>query len=502
MFNINALIKFINKNNDDLISRKEIQTFQQSQKSNSIFSEYFDSINSDVKISEFTNNIYEIYDKNAPQAQLEFKSKKEQKKYNQLVKEQYEQELQNIKKICMRFHLWKVSNEKEFDKLFNKFLKECKDNPWQILSMFEEYQDIKTPISIESYKKIGQQSLEIPTNFVFSKDIDWSNSREIFKYLSFNEKTFSDTPSEHLPKGYNPQEVFAKGKSIGLGIDKVHSQGFTGKGVSVAICDWQLKPHKDLNVQEYHCAEYASQVEDYFHASAVTGILAGKQTGVAPEVNVYFYAEYQDNSENGGNDLINTFKSIIEKNKSLPEGEKIRVISISGSPYGDETEVNELIVKLENSGVWVLTSPEFFENFGYLAKKDPMVNSDDFNNYQIANGDIDALFVNSGDRTVPTPESEESYRHDSHASASWAIPVVAGYYALACQADPSIDKDKFIKLAGETAKIVSSTKPELEKIGNDAHYEKGRSEKTYDIKIIDIEALLKAIEDKKQKSSL
>ena len=178
--------------------------------------------------------------------------------------------------------------------------------------MFEEYQDIKTPISIESYKKMGQQSLEIPTNFVFSKDINWSNSREIFKYLSFNEKTFSDTPSEHLPKGYNPQEVFAKGKSIGLGIDKVHSQGYTGKGVSVAICDWQLKPHKDLNVQEYHCAEHASQVEDYFHASAVTGILAGKQTGVAPEANVYFYAEYQDNSENGGNDLINTFNSIIE----------------------------------------------------------------------------------------------------------------------------------------------------------------------------------------------
>ena len=103
MFNINALIKFINKNNDDLISRKEIQTFQQSQKSNSIFSEYFNSINSDIEISEFTNNIYEIYDKHAPQAQLEFKSIKEQKKYNQFAKEQYEQDLQNIKKFVCDF---------------------------------------------------------------------------------------------------------------------------------------------------------------------------------------------------------------------------------------------------------------------------------------------------------------------------------------------------------------------------------------------------------------
>jgi hypothetical protein len=42
----------------------------------------------------------------------------------------------------------------------------------------------------------------------------------------------------------------------------------------VAICDWQLRPHKDIKPKEYTVEKHASNTPDYFHASAVSSILA------------------------------------------------------------------------------------------------------------------------------------------------------------------------------------------------------------------------------------
>lgn len=149
-----------------------------------------------------------------------------------------------------------------------------------------------------------------------------------------------------------------------------------------------------------------------------------------------------------------------------------------------------------------------------------MGNPNDFDNYQIENGsriDImsdgtvnttireNLLYINSGDRTVPDPSSPTAYRHDSRASQSWSIPVIAGYYTLACQADPSMTKEKFMRLAEETAQVKTSTIPISKCIGDpDNEYDwvdNGRSEQTTNIKIIDINALLKAIEAEKEQKA-
>ena len=126
-----------------------------------------------------------------------------------------------------------------------------------------------------------------------------------------------------------------------------------------------------------------------------------------------------------------------------------------------------------------------------------MGDADDFNNYQINHpNDYEhpeyGLYVTSGNRTVPDPTNETAYRHDSRASASWAIPVVAGYYALACQADPSMTPEKFKQLAAETARVQESTTWK-----NPRDQFEGRTEETVPIKIIDINALLQRIDEKK-----
>ena len=129
-----------------------------------------------------------------------------------------------------------------------------------------------------------------------------------------------------------------------------------------------------------------------------------------------------------------------------------------------------------------------------------MGDPNDFNNYQINRGEWNqnALYVTSGNRTVPDPSSETAYRHDSRASASWAIPVVAGYYALACQASPDMTPQKFMELAHQTAHIQESNTYVYE--ANDKERQGipiGRSKETMPIQIIDIKALLEAIETEK-----
>jgi hypothetical protein len=73
---------------------------------------------------------------------------------------------------------------------------------------------------------------------------------------------------------------------------------YTWKWVGVAICDWQLKPHKDINTKEYVVEENAKKVPDYMHASAVSSILAWKQTGIAPDSDLYFFAKWKSKEKN------------------------------------------------------------------------------------------------------------------------------------------------------------------------------------------------------------
>lgn len=502
MLNLRALVKMINTNKDQYIQKDEVENFIQKQKTPSVFNDYLNSINDKVNVWEFEEQMYKIAKEleveTGKDATVEFRKKKYNKEYEKCSLDTINEMRDNV----YMFHGYKAKDKAAFNVLFGTLLKESiqEGNMFNVYEKLEQI-DLKEPITmdfIKEYCSQGGYDFQLPKGKSLPRDIDWSNSKEVFYFLSFDEQTFADTPREHLPKDYDPQQVFDKGKSIGLGIDEVHDMGYTGKGVGVAICDWQLKPHNDLNIKEYQCGEYASKVEDYFHASAVTGILAGQKTGVAPDSDVYFFAEYQDMSETGGNDMINTLRSIIEKNKTLPDNQKIRVVSISGPIYGEQDEAQALVKELNDSGVWVLSSDEFWNDFGYLEKKDPMGDVNDFSNYQINHpNDYDhpeqGLYVPSGDRTVPDPSNETAYRHDSRASASWAIPVVAGYYALACQADPSMTPEKFKKLANETANVQEST---TFKDGGEPF--NGRTKETVPVKIIDIKALLLAIEEQKE----
>ena len=406
----------------------------------------------------------------------------------------------------LRPHIFRFDNEQEIDEKFFSIIEEYVVK-WTEINHILNNMPLKRAITMEDIKywekKIHEHSqgafFKVDLSGHIIPDFDWSNSREVFNYLKFDDKTFSKTSKEHLPEWFDPKTVFENWKTIGLWIDDVHKIWYTWKWVNVAICDWQLKPHDDIKTETYTVEKNANNVQEYFHASAVSSILAWKQTGVAPDTNLYFFAEWQNNMEkSGGQDLVLSLNKILEINKSLADSKKIRVVSISGPLYWEWVE--KIVKKLEDSWVWVLDSDEFWKDFWYLEKKDPMWDPNDFNNYQHRLWKhkqllrkSDALFVNSGDRTLADPKSPTAYRHDSWASASWAIPVVAWYYALACQADPTMTPRKFKKLARESAHEIDST------IRSEKNGEVKRSKETRKIKVIDIKALIQKIEEEKNK---
>ncbi|MBR1373264.1 hypothetical protein IJ556_02295, partial [bacterium] len=323
--------------------------------------------------------------------------------------------------------------------------------------------------------------------------------------------TFANTPKENLPEGYNPHKVFDNGKSIGLGIDKVHNMGYTGQGVSYVIIDScpldsNGQQHADIHYKEYY-GESQGSIYNNHHGRAVSYIAQE----IAPDADCYFYSDSNDDYNRA---ILDDLKEILVKNKSLPDNQKIRFISHSG-PISQGEEEKQIIAELEAQGIWVFYSgcPEDIKYHGYLTKIDPQGSSDDFNNYQIgylrgmriqADGSIvnqdynDILFVNSGNRTVPDHTSLTGYRHDSRASQSWSIPVLAGYYTLACQADPKMTKEKFLQMADKTAYIKETTIPIYKEIEGKENAEYvGQTKETVQIKIIDINALLQAIEAEK-----
>ena len=517
MLNIFGLVKMINTNEDQFIQKDEVQDFIKKQKSPSVFNEYLQSINDQVDVWEFQEQMaqiaWETKEKTGKEATIEFKKKKYDKEYEKCSLEA----INEMRDEAYRLYGYKAANKNAFNQLFASLLKESiKEGSMDMVFIKLRDLEITQPISEEYIRESKAFNITLPQGVTLSREIDWSNSRELFKYLTFDETTFANTPKENLPEGYDPQQVFDNGKSIGLGIAEVHDMGYTGEGVSYAIIDSGVEPHEDIHFKEYRVSDYANkEYINHFHGSAVSYIAQE----IAPQADLYYYAQHNGGDMNAV--VLDNLKAILEKNKTLPDNQKIRFVSMSMPLYGGE-EAKQVAAELEAHGVWIFYSgcPED-NQFGYLGKVDPMASSDDFDNYLIECGaNVNIMpngervvnkregryfYVNSGDRTVPDPSSPTAYRHDSRASQSWSIPTIAGYYSLACQADPTMTKERFMRLADETAQVKQSTMPIVQCVGDPNNEEDwvvvGRTEETTDMKILDIKALLQAIENEKAQSA-
>ena len=293
------------------------------------------------------------------------------------------------------------------------------------------------------------------------------------------QSSFSTTTvwPDQLPEGFSPEDILEAGKDPGLGIRALHQQGIDGTGVGIAIIDQPLltghEQYKDnlMRYERIHCRGE----EAAMHGPAVASLAVGKDIGVAPGAKLYYIATtHGHNGDNGyqfdASILADCIDRVVEINQELPDGEKIRVISVSKG-FGEQDEgydrMLEAIAHAEKNGIFVLTtSPQEYASFRlYGLDRDVSGEADELSAYHPAAWISEQyyawmatqehlLLVPSGGRTYASANGAWKYEWDYTGGMSWGVPWLAGVYALCCQVDPDLTPERFIEAAEQAGKTI------------------------------------------------
>jgi len=309
-------------------------------------------------------------------------------------------------------------------------------------------------------------------------DDDFSNRADELLYADFNTRT--KWPSaDKMPAGFDPIKVMELGKDPGLGIRNLHNQGFTGKGVAIAIIDLTLLvkhiEYKD-RIRIYEVAEDVTGKwsEVQMHGPAVASIAVGRTIGVAPDADLYYIAtggcgEFKNMEDFDFSCRAKAIHRIVEINRSLPESQKIRVLSMS---FGWDLHskgydaITATVNEAKKDGIFVISSSlsESYSFHFHGLGRSPLSDPNEFQSYEpglrwqedfYKNGFPTAtLFVPMDSRTTADLTGNEDYVFYREGGRSWSIPYLAGMYALAVQVKPDITPDEFWDTALKTGKTI------------------------------------------------
>ena len=300
---------------------------------------------------------------------------------------------------------------------------------------------------------------------------DFSNYPEhIIATFMFNDKTIFP-PKDKMPDTdiFQPEYILEAGKNPGLGVRSIHEQGITGKGVSVAIIDFPMF-YEHPEYKDKIIVEYTDELRSFYHGPLVTSLLVGENIGTAPGATVYYYGTNAGNV----NDIeqadaavyAEMLDMIIEKNKTLPEGEKIRVVSVSAAP----TPQNDGVRGSWPNGEKYLESVERAREAGILVL-DASVENGIIGGCEYSNrGDREDVALCSifdpgwGKREILAPmmsrtaaevyqEGDFLYSYSYNGGLSSAIPYAAGVLAMGWQIRPELTADEMLQALIDTAHI-------------------------------------------------
>jgi hypothetical protein len=315
-------------------------------------------------------------------------------------------------------------------------------------------------------------------------DLDLSGRLVDLDHAIFDSNT--KWPAE-LPEPFDPVRYMDLGRNPGLGLRALHERGITGRGVAIAIVDQALLvDHTEYRdrlrlYEEIRCWGEAAEI----HGPAVASIAVGKTVGVAPEADLYYIGTtfFSRSSPEGPTkrDLsapASAIQRMLEINHKLPPDRRFRVLSISAgtgpSEPGSE-EFSAAIAEAKEAGIFVVSS-DLTQHYGFSFHglgRDPLSDPEQPSSYHEPSfgGGFPStvLRVPMDARCTASPTGPDDYAFYPQGGWSWAIPYIAGLYALACQTRPDITPDAFWKAALETgdpmppAEASATSRSELEK---------------------------------------
>jgi hypothetical protein len=331
--------------------------------------------------------------------------------------------------------------------------------------------------AVPRYDPKNSDAFQVDLRSYNLSQLDLREAGVALAHANFDDGTVWPAP-ERLPPGFDRQRIVEISKNPGLGIRSLHAKGITGRGVGIAIIDNPLlTDHQEYaeRLRLYEEDNVPSEAQAQMHGPAVASIAGGKTVGVAPEADLYYIGRWPWDREGGkdGQPTV-TFKyeaeairRILQINEQLPPDRKIRVISISfGWEFGQRgfLEVTEAAQKAKAAGLLVISSSvERTHGFKFHGLgRDLLSSPDDFASYRPARwgtqmyANHDRLLVPMDARTTASPTGKTEYAFYGDGGWSWAIPYIAGVYALAAQVDPKITPERFWALALKTGRTIEA----------------------------------------------
>jgi hypothetical protein len=304
-------------------------------------------------------------------------------------------------------------------------------------------------------------------SYVTGKDLTYCDSTltaSIIPTLTFDQRTvwpprFTALANSLLEQAKNP----------GLGVRSLHAKGITGKGVSIAIIDAEMNiGHADF---ERNIAKYKIFGDSMFSGNNISGpqvlsLLAGKSTGVAPDLTIYF-AETNPAARDGKS-IADALHWIISENSQLPESKKIRAVLFTQSPSPEDPfyVYNRGLLDSALSEIKLAGITTFYYSYNgkritsncYYDIQNPdsleRCNSAYFMwelNYP--NFDTTRICIPVSKRTVLDEYSMGLYDflYSGSGEVGWAIPYLTGIITLGWQIRPELTGEELMSLVFSSA---------------------------------------------------
>jgi serine protease AprX len=291
--------------------------------------------------------------------------------------------------------------------------------------------------------------------------------RSLIMTLWFHESTIWPENADATAR-----DILERGKNPGLGIRSLHEQGITGKGVTVAIIDQNLAGALDH-------PEYQGKIVTYFdvgtgqpsyrgsmHGPAVASLLLGETIGAAPDAQLFFVAAPSWTGD--AKYFADALDWIVDENNKLPEGEKIRVVSVSAQPSGagsaftkNNDDWDAAVARATAAGILVLDATEHrrVTDACYYDLDEPDTIEKCIPGWPgeeaPAGPTAGRILVPASRRTTAEEyfEGETAYQYSGRGGLSWSVPYLAGVLALGWQIRPDLTGDEMLQIVFDTAYV-------------------------------------------------
>ena len=307
--------------------------------------------------------------------------------------------------------------------------------------------------------KITDVNTVKPYDDVREKDltgIDFRGKSDLLFTLTFD--TYTKWPGkEKLPNDFDPVKLMEQGKDPGLNIKKLQQQGYNGKGVTIAYVDQHLllnhEAYKNVKLHNYEI-QNENGIRPSMHGPAVLSLLAGKEEGMVPDSEVYFFGH--DGGTDDNEYEARAFEKIVEINKTLPDDKKIKVVGMSHGADDHLDKKNaqhlrEAQAKARKSGIIVVDVSCGMATCGITGFMD----RNDYKNYHVSNWEKEAwkpsmfnnqLIVPADHRTTAIGYNGDPkhYAYFGEGGFSWGVPYITGVITMALQINPKLtEKEAF-----------------------------------------------------------